>query len=343
MDSPSRLRTIADTSNNTHSVGDENTMNNFHIDRRYLSPVQECFSEGSVKSRGSILSHGSIQMSPSSTMSPSVPCHRTKVSAFSSLADLKAQQREISNARNNKVTLRIKNDAGTGECVMTVIPEAHYKNRRGRSATAADFELLGLPNLPPLTRDEKYSTPTRPPRPSTAPTYLSSNGKVSDRRDDDDNLNRDCKDGESSRMTNNKSTGGSISLEQMDTIRIDMDTLPNSVVTESTIGETVGDKIASGIKRVASPTSSEILPQDDSVADDADVSKTDTTKKENIMMMKVKKKLQKPLKLVKKVFFKVGKKASNRAKKVKAFIRKGGGIFTKKEEIKFERSPGYLL
>jgi hypothetical protein len=91
-----------------------------------LSPIQECSSEYSHASR-------------------TMPSHRRGVSAFSSLAELKVQQKILQ--KNKPIHFTVGGNIRS-ECVMTAIPESHFV-QKNRGPNEKDLELLGL-TLPHL-------------------------------------------------------------------------------------------------------------------------------------------------------------------------------------------------
>jgi hypothetical protein len=78
------------------------------------------------------------------------------VSAFSSLADLKARQRILTQKFNCNV--------GTSECVYEVVPGAH-KRVHSCEPSEADYKLLGLytPNIDEIDDSDDSSSDTRDP------------------------------------------------------------------------------------------------------------------------------------------------------------------------------------
>lgn len=78
------------------------------------------------------------------------------VSAFSSLADLKARQRILAQKFNCNV--------GTSECVYEVVPGAH-KRVHSCEPSEADYKLLGLyaPNIDEIDDSDDSSSDTRDP------------------------------------------------------------------------------------------------------------------------------------------------------------------------------------
>ena len=93
-----------------------------------LSPIQESLSENSL---------GTVSSSVV-TQSPIL-----NVSAFSSLNDLKAKQKQLRH-KNKKVRLKMGGSIPS-ECIMTAIPESHFATaNRSSGPTEADLKLLGL-------------------------------------------------------------------------------------------------------------------------------------------------------------------------------------------------------
>lgn len=92
-----------------------------------LSPIQECSSE---------YNHHASQ---------TLPSHRRSVSAFSSLAELKIQQKLLQ--RNKPIQFTVGGNVRS-ECVMTAVPESHFC-QKNRGPNEKDLELLGfaLPNM----------------------------------------------------------------------------------------------------------------------------------------------------------------------------------------------------
>jgi hypothetical protein len=92
-----------------------------------LSPIQECnekmaFSQGSHTSR------------PQSA-------HRRNVSAFSTVAELRAEQKFLL-SKNKNIRFRVGGNVRS-ECIMTAITESHNMQRTN-VPTEADMKLLGL-------------------------------------------------------------------------------------------------------------------------------------------------------------------------------------------------------
>lgn len=106
--------------------------NRYHSTKRYdktmscLSPIQECNSEYSHATR-------------------TLPSHRRCVSAFSSLAELKVQQKLLQ--QNKPIQFTVGGNVRS-ECVMTAIPESHFV-QKNRGPNEKDLELLGfrLPHM----------------------------------------------------------------------------------------------------------------------------------------------------------------------------------------------------
>jgi len=115
-----------------------------------LSPIMETselYSIQSPKSQSSVISHAPTPIQSNSKQS---------VSAFSSLADLKARQRILAQKFNCNV--------GISECVYEVVPGAH---RRVHSCepSEADYKLLGLytPYIHEVDESDDSSSDTRDP------------------------------------------------------------------------------------------------------------------------------------------------------------------------------------
>jgi len=97
-----------------------------------LSPIQE-YNEYLASSQGS--SQGSSYKSRSQS------AHRRNVSAFSTVAELRAEQKYLQ-SKNKNIRFKVGGDVRS-ECVMTAIPESHNMQRTNEP-TDADMKLLGL-------------------------------------------------------------------------------------------------------------------------------------------------------------------------------------------------------
>jgi hypothetical protein len=110
--------------------------------------TRELYSIQSPKSQSSTFSHAATPIQSNS---------KQTVSAFSSLADLKAKQKILTQKFNCNV--------GTSECVYEVVPGAHRRLHSCEPSTA-DYELLGLytPNIrSDLNESDDSSSDTRDP------------------------------------------------------------------------------------------------------------------------------------------------------------------------------------
>ncbi len=303
-----------------------------------VSPIQESLS-------GQSSTYGVVQSRSSSSYgtSSSTHTHRRTVSAFSSLADLKAQQRELSQARAKNIRIKVKNDVGS-ECVMTAIPESHKKQPSSSTVplpTDADMKLLGLsaknsilrPTSLSLTRNVTYPYPI-------------------ERRDEE---SKQSSDGAEDRIF--RKTGGLINttgtekrtqvspegndeahqehtinfIEEMNSMTSELQ--PPGIVLSPSSNVVVHDNVSELMYNSESD-----LSYDATRSKKEDESES-TKKRPTITKMKqsFKKQAKKPLHFAKKVIFRVGKRVKN------ALVKQKDKFMNKKTDVELERSKGYLL
>lgn len=97
-----------------------------------LSPIPECSDYR--------LNYSGDHASRSSHQQQQPPSHRRGISAFSSLAELKVQQKVLQQTKPIHFTV---GGSVRSECVMTAVPESHFV-RKCRGPNEKDMELLGL-------------------------------------------------------------------------------------------------------------------------------------------------------------------------------------------------------
>ncbi len=311
-----------------------------------ISPINESFS-------GQSSTYGVPYSRSSSSYGTSVGSHRRTVSAFSSLADLKAQQRELSQARSMNVRIKVKNDAGS-ECIMTAIPESHKKQPSSSTIpmpTSADMKLLGL-SQPHTTHS---SSTHHANRRIARPTPSSLNRTVTypypyDKRDEDSRL---TSDGPESRIF--RKTGGLINttgaekrtqvspesnnetqdehnvnfIREMNTMSSELQ--PPEIVLSPSSNKVVHDDVSELMHNSESDLSIDAarLKQ----KDESETTRPRITK----MRQSFKKQAKRPLKFAKKMLFRVGKRVKN------ALCKSKDKFLNKKKDVELERSMGYLL